>query len=308
MSQPREGTRVAWRPVHGVLLADKPQGISSNGFLQQLRRLYRAAKGGHAGTLDPMATGLLVVCFGESAKFSSWLLESAKAYEGSIALGTRTSTGDAEGEVLEQKPASLENVDLEALAARFTGELEQVPPMVSALKRDGRPLYAYAREGIVLERPPRHIRIDRLLLRREGSAGIGFEVDCSTGTYVRSLAEDLAAALGTVGHLTRLRRTASGPFRIAQASRVEDLEGLDETGRDRLLLPAETLPYRLERLAVDAAEALALVQGRTPRRLGLAAGRYRVAGPDGDFLGVVEADAGGVLRAVRLMATGTGAG
>jgi tRNA pseudouridine55 synthase len=301
---------VAWRRLDGVLLADKPRGASSNGFLQTLRRLYRADKGGHGGTLDPMATGLMVVCFGEATKFSSWLLESTKRYEGEIALGARTDSGDAEGRVIAVADVPERLADLATLAAAFTGPREQRPPMYSALKHEGRPLYEYARQGIEVEKPARRIVIQRLTLERITPATLRFDVVCSTGTYVRVLAEELAAALGTLGHLSALRRTASGPFGIDEAVTLEALEALDESGRLARLLGADRLPYALDALELDETDATYLMQGRQVRlATPPAPARYRAYAPGGRFLGVVETDDDGVLRAQRLMATGSsGAG
>jgi tRNA pseudouridine55 synthase len=298
--------RIAWRRLDGVLLADKPYGASSNGFLQTLRRLYRAEKGGHGGTLDPMATGLMVMCFGEATKFSSWLLESTKRYEGEITLGQRTDTGDAEGQVTgsAEVPASLP--DLAAVAAAFTGPREQRPPMYSALKHEGRPLYEYARQGVEVDKPARRIVIERLSLESIGPARLRFDVLCSTGTYVRVLAEELAAALGTLGHLGALRRTASGPFGIGEAASLETLEALDEPARMARLLETDRLPYALAAIGLDERDAVDLRQGRTVHAaVRPAPGRYRAYAPGRRFLGVVEADAAGVIRAQRLMATGT---
>jgi len=297
---------VAWRRLDGVLLADKPRGASSNGFLQTLRRLYRADKGGHGGTLDPMATGLMVVCFGEATKFSSWLLESTKRYEGEITLGARTDSGDAEGRVVAAAEVPDRLPDLQSLAAAFTGAREQRPPMYSALKHEGRPLYEYARQGIEVDKPARRIVVERLTLERVAAAKLRFDVLCSTGTYVRVLAEELATALGTLGHLSALRRTASGPFSVDEAVTLEALEALDEPRRLARLLGADRLPYALAALPLGETEAAHLMQGRAvlPGTVP-AAGRYRAYAPGGRFLGVVEADAAGVIRAQRLMATGS---
>jgi tRNA pseudouridine55 synthase len=287
-----------------VLLADKPRGASSNGFLQSLRRLYRAEKGGHGGTLDPMATGLMVVCFGEATKFSSWLLESTKRYEGEITLGERTDSGDAEGRVIESAAVPADQPELTTLAASFIGPREQRPPMYSALKHEGRPLYDYARQGLTVDKPARRIVIQQLMLERIAPARLRFDVLCSTGTYVRVLAEELAATLGTVGHLSALRRTASGPFGIGEAATLESLEALDEPQRLARLLGADRLPYALAAFDLPASEAMQLMQGRAVRSgAPRPAGRYRAYGPDGRFLGVVEVDAGGVIRAQRLMNT-----
>jgi tRNA pseudouridine55 synthase len=301
------GRRIVWRDLDGVLIADKPGGVSSNGFLQTLRRLYRAAKGGHGGTLDPLATGLLVVCFGEATKFSSWLLESGKVYEGRIALGARTTTADAEGEVIERAPVALEGIDLHKVAHRFTGTILQNPPMYSALKHAGQPLYAYARRGEAVPVKAREVTVSGLSLQRLGEDHLAFRVECGTGTYVRSLAEDIAAALGTVGHLASLRRLASGPFLLAQARSLDDLAADSEAGRDGVLLPPDCLPYALPRLALDGAMTTALSHGQVVRPDAVP-GRYRVHGPAGSFVGVAELGEDGGLRPVRLMSRREGAG
>ncbi|MBL8535350.1 MAG: tRNA pseudouridine(55) synthase TruB [Betaproteobacteria bacterium] len=296
--------RIPWRPLDGVLLADKPRGGSSNGFLQELRRLFRAEKGGHGGTLDPMATGLLVVCFGEATKFSSWLLESVKRYEGEITLGMRTSTADAEGEVIERADVAIDSADLAEVARRFTGTYDQRPPMYSALKFQGQPLYAYARKGVEVEVKVRSITVSELGLERIGVDRLRFAVVCSTGTYVRSLAEDLSAALGTVGHLSALRRTASGPFDVSGACTLEALRAMDEPQRDLCLLPVDRLPYALPRLDLEEDQARSLTRGQVVRLRGEGfPGRSRVYDPEGRFLGVGETTGEGVLRPVRLMAT-----
>src|SRR5690349_484453 len=198
----------------GILLLDKPKGLTSNGALQRVRKAFGAKSAGHVGTLDPMATGMLPICLDEATKVISEIESGAKAYDFTLQLGARTDTGDADGEVVETSPVSMpDNASLEAVLARFRVVQQQVPPMYSALKRDGRPLYELARQGLEVDRPPRTIEIHRLELRERGTDFLRFSCECAKGTYIRVLGEDLARAIGTVGHLTGLRRTWVAPFR-----------------------------------------------------------------------------------------------
>lgn len=294
------------RDIDGVLLVDKPRGGSSNTILQRVRYLLNATKAGHGGTLDPLATGLLVVCFGEATKFSAQLLEGGKTYTGEIQLGSRTDTGDAEGAVIESSAVPALPDDLQSLARQFTGEIVQQPPIYSALKHQGRPLYEYARAGTPVAAKPRVITIHRLILEAVGAEKLVFEVTCSSGTYVRSLAEDLGVALGTVGHLSALRRTASGGFRVADAITPEALEQLPMEGREALLFPPDTLVRDVPAWEVDAGTAAAIRQGRTvPAQPGVGVGRVRLYGPGRVFLGLGQADDAGRVQPVRLLATGT---
>ncbi len=238
--------RVQRRPVHGVLLLDKPLGLSSNQALQKAKWLLRAEKAGHTGTLDPLATGVLPLCFGASTKFSGLHLDADKTYEATLQLGVTTSTGDAEGEVLERRAVPAITPDqLEAVRQCFLGRITQVPPMHSALKKDGKALYEYARAGIEVERAPREVEIHalNLALAQTSSAQTAIEivVSCSKGTYIRTLGEDIGQALGCGGHLTRLRRIQTGPFAIAQCTTLEAFEALSEADRLSHLLPAEAL-------------------------------------------------------------------
>lgn len=292
------------RRLDAVLLLDKPAGLTSNAALQQARRLYRAEKAGHAGTLDPLATGLLPVLFGEATKFSQSLLDSDKEYLAEVQLGTVTSTGDAEGEVLERRAVSAGAREIEAALASFRGEIEQVPPMHSALKRGGRPLYVLARRGARVERAPRRVTIHALeWLGREGDV-LRLRVRCSKGTYVRTLAEDVGAALGPGAHLAGLRRTAAGGFDVAQAVTLEALAAMPEPARDERLLPADALVLGLPRVELDAESARSFRHGR-PVALGAGPdGRCRVYAADGGFLGVGERTSEGSLSPRRLLATG----
>ena len=238
--------RVQRRPVHGVLLLDKPLGLSSNQALQQAKWLLRAEKAGHTGTLDPLATGVLPLCFGAATKFSGLHLDADKTYEATLQLGVTTTTGDAEGEVIERRAVpAITPEQLEAVRQRFLGRITQVPPMHSALKKDGKALYEYARAGIEVERAPREVAIHALNLAlaqvHQAQAAIKIEVTCSKGTYIRTLGEDIGQALGCGGHLTRLRRTATGPFVAAQCTTLPALEALDDHERLNLLQPAEAL-------------------------------------------------------------------
>ena len=238
------------RRLNGVLLLDKPQGLSSNTALQQARRLFAAEKAGHTGVLDPLATGLLPVCFGEATKFAQYLLDADKAYSATLKLGEATSTGDAEGEVVATARADMDLAEFQAACAALTGPIRQVPPMFSALKHEGKPLYEYARKGIVIERKARDITIYQIDITAFAPPAAQINVLCSKGTYIRTLSEDIAKHMGTLAHLTGLRRTATAGFDIAQSHTLEDLAALNETGRDALLLPCDVLVQHLPRLVL----------------------------------------------------------
>ena len=239
MGEPR--VRVPRRALHGVLLLDKPSGLSSNDALQRARRLYRAEKAGHTGTLDPLASGLLPICFGAATKFAQASLDADKAYRATLALGVTTTTGDAEGEVVARRPVRVDRGAIDAACARFVGPLDQVPPMHSALKHRGRALYDYARAGVSVERAPRRVTVRRLDVVESDGERLVLDVVCSKGTYVRTLAEDLGAALGCGAHLSALRRTASGALRVEDAATLDALQALDEAQRDARLLPPDVL-------------------------------------------------------------------
>ncbi|MEQ4540110.1 tRNA pseudouridine(55) synthase TruB [Halomonas desiderata] len=251
-------------PVNGVLLLDKPKGASSNHALQRVRRLLQAQKAGHTGTLDPMATGLLPVCLGEATKFSAHLLEADKVYRTRVQLGAVTDTGDAEGEVIERCAVpSLTAADVERVLERFRGEIEQTPPMYSALKHQGRKLYELAREGKSVERAVRRVTVyDARLLAFEGDA-FELEVRVSKGTYVRTLAEDIGRALGSGAHITALRRLGTGPFDSEGMLPIEALEALaGQDEREAALLPVDVLVAHLPRLDVDERARQRLVHGQ----------------------------------------------
>ncbi len=241
----RHSTRVQRRPVHGVLLLDKPLGLSSNQALQKAKWLLRAEKAGHTGTLDPLATGVLPLCFGAATKFSQLHLDADKTYETVVRLGVKTSTADAEGDVMETRPVTCTPGQVVEVLDRFMGAITQIPPMHSALKKDGKALYEYAREGETVEREPRHVMIHELELldmQLQGDAPrLQLRVTCSKGTYIRTLGEDIAQALGCGGHLSMLRRMATGPFDTSHCITVDALEALDEAGRLDCLLPIHAL-------------------------------------------------------------------
>jgi tRNA pseudouridine55 synthase len=287
--------------IDGVLLLDKPVGLSSNAALQRARRLYNAAKAGHTGTLDPLASGLLPLCFGEATKFAQVLLDAPKRYTATIRFGVTTTTADAEGDVLATKPVGFGATEVEAALRGFVGRIEQVPPAFAALKYQGRNYYEYARAGIDIPRAPRAVDIHALTLLAWNAPDAVVDVACSKGTYVRTLAQDLGAALGAGAHLAALRRTMTGGFALAQAVTLEALETMDPDARRAVLLPADAPVADVPRLDLDADQASDLLQGRQ-RRSPAVDGRYRAYGPGDRFLGLVEAAAGQV-RAVRLVAT-----
>ena len=290
------------RPLDGVLLLDKPVGPSSSAVLQAVKRLLEAKKAGHAGTLDPLASGLLPLLFGEATKFAQYGLDAVKEYRALVQLGAATDTGDAEGQVTERMPVSVGAGDLEPALARFRGEIEQVPPMFSALKRDGQPLYALARSGKTVERAPRKVTIYELELIERIGEQLDLRVRCSKGTYVRQLAADLGLALGTFGHLAALRRTAVAGFRIEQAIALDDLQALGPEARKTWLLPPDRLLEDLPRQDLDEDRASRFLHGQAVA-VDAEAGRWRVyAG--GALLGVGETGAEG-LKPVRLLAQKT---
>jgi tRNA pseudouridine55 synthase len=237
--QPRP--RTPRRPLHGVLLLDKPLGWTSNDALQKAKGLLRAEKGGHTGTLDPLATGLLPLCFGAATKFSQVSLDADKAYRATLRLGQRTSTGDAEGAVLETRDVQTDTSAISAACARFTGPQAQMPPMHSALKHQGRALYEYARDGIEVERAARQVTIHRIDIVSCHGHELVIDVVCSKGTYIRTLAEDIGAALGCGAHLSALRRTQCGKLGLDRAVSIDALAAMSEVERDALLLPADCL-------------------------------------------------------------------
>ena len=272
MSSESPGVRRIHRRIDGVLLLDKPSGISSNRALQAARVLFSARKGGHTGTLDPAATGLLAICFGEATKFSFALLGADKAYDATLRLGYISSTGDAEGEItpaadnMSPEEISLTVQHADAVLKRFIGPILQVPPMFSALKHRGKPMYAYAREGVEVERTPREILIHDLRIEALEGNEMRLHIHCGTGTYIRTLAEDLGRALGFGGaYLTSLRRTALSDFQLAQAFTLEELAAMTPSSRNACLLPVDSLLKNLPPVVLDHAAAALLLQGQAVR-------------------------------------------
>jgi tRNA pseudouridine55 synthase len=292
--------------VDGILLLDKPGGLTSNFALQKARRLLNAAKAGHTGTLDPMATGLLPLTFGEAAKFSADLLDADKAYRATLTLGVTTSTGDAEGAVLERRSSDVSDEELEGALSQFRGDIEQVPPMHSALKRDGRPLYELARAGIEVERGPRRVTISKLTRFSRTRDEVVLEVECSKGTYVRVLAEDIGRKLNCGAHLSALRRLRVGSMMLDHSVTLEALEEMPPVVRREWLLPVDALLTSLPRIELDQGLAARFTQGQ---RLAIEAepreARVRVysAGSAGQagLLGTAVVDEWGVLRPERLI-------
>ncbi|MGO4302494.1 tRNA pseudouridine(55) synthase TruB [Cupriavidus sp. RAF12] len=267
--------RLPRRDVHGVLLLDKPLGLSSNDALVRAKRLLRANKAGHTGTLDPLATGLLPLCFGEATKFSQDLLDADKTYEAAVRLGATTTTGDAEGEIVTERPVTCDRAALDVAIARFTGVIEQVPPMYSALKKDGRPLYEYARAGQTVERAARTVTIHALTLLdvalQDASPGFTMRVTCSKGTYIRTLAEDIGEALGCGAHLVALRRTAVGDLTLAGAVTLEQIDQQADEARPAMLAPVDALLQRCPPVHLDDAAMGRFLQGQRIARRDLPA-------------------------------------
>jgi tRNA pseudouridine55 synthase len=306
-----EGHRPRWRELDGIVLLDKPTGMGSTPALQRVRRLLRAAKAGHAGTLDPMATGMLPLCFGQATKACGQLLDSSKAYRARLALGSATDTGDADGLVVNTAPVPApDHARLVEVLASLSGERLQTPPMYSALKRDGRPLYELARRGEEVARVPRRITIHRLEPLFWSGHTIEFDVACSKGTYVRVLGEEIAAGLGTVGHLSALRRLWVEPFRPEAMVTLETVEAWvaqapAEDDRPGWLLPVDAAFPALPRLELDRVGSLYLRQGRTlPLELPPGTSQARAYDPAGCFLGLVEPAPAGGLRVARLFVSG----
>ena len=299
----------AKRPVNGILLLDKPEGLSSNTALQKTRRLYNAEKAGHTGVLDPLATGLLPVCFGEATKFAQYLLDADKAYTATLKLGEASSTGDAEGEIIATARADISLAEFQTACQALTGNIRQVPPMFSALKHEGKPLYEYARKGIVIERKPRDITIYAIDITEFNAPNAVIDVRCSKGTYIRTLSEDIAKHIGTFAHLTALRRTETAGFSIRESHTLEALAELNETERDALLLPCDVLVRHLPKIELNDRAVAMLKCGQRPQFTeDMSADQpIRVYDKSGTFIGLVEYQKEiGRLKALRLMNTDNG--
>ena len=296
--------------IDGVLLLDKPVGLSSNDALIKAKRLLRAKKAGHTGTLDPFATGLLPLCFGEATKFSQDLLDADKTYETVLHLGLTTATGDTEGEVIATREVDVTREQIEAVLPRFRGAIQQVPPMYSALKRDGKPLYEYARAGITLEREARPVTIHLLEFIDFQAPYLRLRVSCSKGTYIRVLGEDIGEALGCGAHLQALRRTQVGHLALSQSITLEMLEGLPEEQRQALAAPVDALLSSFPKIGLNDDLAKRFLHGQ---RLALGKeqlvlpetlGRFRVyRESDGQLLGSAQLQEYSILAPERLIAT-----
>ena len=294
------------RNVSGIILLDKPLGFTSNAALQKVRWLLNAEKAGHTGSLDPLATGVLPLCFGEATKFSQYLLDSDKGYETVMQLGQTTSTADAEGEVLQTREVTVGRADLEAVIPRFRGEILQVPPMYSALKRDGQPLYKLARAGEVVEREARSVTIGRLeLLECEGTRA-RLSVGCSKGTYIRTLVEDIGEALGCGAYVAELRRTHAGPFVLAQTVTLEELEQAHAEGGnealDRFLMPSDSGLLDWPLVCLSEHSSFYWLHGQAVRAPDAPQfGMVRVQDHNGRFIGIGEVSEDGRIAPRRLI-------
>jgi tRNA pseudouridine55 synthase len=295
------------RPIDGVLVVDKPKGISSNDVVQQAKRLFNAQKVGHCGSLDPLATGVLPLCFGEATKFSQFLLDADKRYWTSIKLGIATETGDADGEIIkEADTAGLDEAAVERALEQFRGTIEQVPSMYSALKHNGQPLYKLARQGIEVERPARQVTIfSNELVAFDGST-VELKVHCTKGTYIRSIAEDLGTALGCGGNVAALRRLSAGPYLESQAVTLAELEQMSEADRDQCLLPASSAVCGWPVVSLEANTAYYILQGQ-PVQVGNAPANGWVqifeSAEEERFLGVGEILSDGRVAPRRLIAS-----
>ncbi|MDO9224648.1 MAG: tRNA pseudouridine(55) synthase TruB [Pseudomonadota bacterium] len=296
--------KIVRRAISGVLLLDKVAGFTSNAALQKAKWLYRAEKAGHTGTLDPFATGLLPLCLGEATKFSQFLLDADKVYRAEILFGIRTSSGDLDGEVIAERPVTSDEANLRQALERFRGDIEQVPPMHSALKHQGRPLYEYARQGIEIERAARKVTVFDIELESFDGRVASVRVHSSKGFYVRALADDLGEVLGCGAHLTGLDRLQVGPYHLEDAITLEELAELSEEERDARLLPPDNLTLDLARLDLDLEAAWQINHGQAIWQSGLRVGELlRLYAPDGTFLGVAEVNQDGKAAPKRLLAS-----
>jgi tRNA pseudouridine55 synthase len=289
--------RIPRRALHGVLLLDKPVGLSSNDALQKAKRLFRAEKAGHTGTLDPLASGLLPLCFGAATKFSQVSLDADKAYRATLKLGQTTTTADAEGELLRERPVTgLTAGDIQAACQRFTGSIDQVPPMHSALKKDGKALYEYARAGVEVERAARRVTIHALDIVDWHADQLTIDVRCSKGTYIRTLAEDIGEALGCGAHLSALRRTGSGALSVDAAVTLDALQLMDEAARDALLHPSDALLADWPQVRLNDDDAGRFLSGLRRRVALTDQPAVRVYGPEPRaFLGSAHVTAGELI-------------
>ena len=297
--------RIKFRPLDGIVLLDKPAGMSSNTALQHARRLFRAEKGGHTGSLDPLATGLLPLCFGEATKLAGLLLGSSKAYRADIVLGVTTDTDDADGAVLRQRPVpALDTAQLQAALAPLTGTIQQRAPIYSALKQGGEPLYVKARRGELIEAPVREVQVHEIKVLAHDGARLSLEVSCGSGTYIRSIARDLGEALGCGAHIAALRRLWVEPFTAPAMVTLEQLQALAEAGDEQALLahllPLEAGMVQFGQVALDDEQARRFRMGQRLRHPAWPAGLAAVNGPDGRAIGLGQVEADGRLSPQRL--------
>ena len=291
--------------IHGVVLLDKPVGISSNRALQKVRGIFQARKGGHTGSLDPFATGMLPICLGEASKTAAFMLEAGKKYRATAKLGEATTTGDIEGEVIQTCPVpEIDTSKLVQTLQEFVGDIEQVPPMYSALKHEGKPLYEYARAGIEIERPARPVTIHAIRLVGWQSPELSFEVHCSKGTYIRTLAEDIAKELDSCAHLVQLRRTSVEPFESLPMVSLEQLqEAKEQGGLENYLLPVDVGLNDWPRVNLDADQHTKFMHGNHfPFSVeGVSVGKVRVYGPDDNLLGLADLSAINILNPSKVL-------
>ncbi len=288
--------------INGILLLDKPLGFSSNQALQKIKWLLKAAKAGHTGTLDPLATGLLPLCFGEATKFAHYLTDADKTYIATVKLGITTTTGDAEGAVLSKQPVNVNQADFEKASQQFIGEISQVPPMYSALKFEGKALYEYARAGVEIERQSRLVSIHSIEVNSFAGDVAVITVTCSKGTYIRTLAEDIGKRLGCGAHLIGLRRTATANYDISQAVTIEQFEAMTDEQRLAVLAPADSAVLHLPQITLDNDSVFYLLQGQAVWRSGaIPAGLLRLYSEQQVFLGLGELQPDGKIAPKRLM-------
>lgn len=290
------------RDISGVILLDKPLGFSSNQALQKVKHLLQAAKAGHTGSLDPLASGLLPLCFGEATKFSHFLLDADKSYRALVKLGSTTTTGDAEGEVLTTSTVEVTAQQLDEVLKNLTGDIKQTPPMYSALKHQGKALYEYARQGVEIERASRDVTIYRIDLHSFEDNQLDITVACSKGTYIRTLAEDIGAALGCGAHLAALRRLSAGHFELEDAITLEAFEALSISDRDACLLPVDATIDTLPSVVIDADGEFYLLRGQSIWKANFHMnGNFRIYNEKGIFLGLGEQGSDGKINPKRLL-------
>lgn len=288
--------------INGILLLDKPLGFSSNQALQKIKWLLQAAKAGHTGTLDPLATGLLPLCFGEATKFAHYLTEADKTYVATLKLGEVTTTGDAEGEVVASSDVKVSAAEFSAASQQFVGEISQTPPMYSALKHEGKALYEYARAGIEIAREARQVKVHQIEVDSFEENVATITVSCSKGTYIRTLAEDIGNSLGCGAHLIGLRRTATAGYDIAQAVTLQQFEQMSEAERLAALAPPDSAVAFLPKVILDKDASYYLLQGQSVWKNGkIPAGLLRLYDENGSFLGLGEQQSDGKIAPKRLM-------